>query len=109
LKLDKKAYGFNREMRIKQIIHQVADELGVKILEAAINPDNIYLLISASPTIPIHKIVKRIKGRSSNILRKEFPELLKLPSLWIHSYYASTIGAVSKEDIEEYIQAQKGV
>jgi putative transposase len=95
--------------RLEQIIHQVADELGVKILEAAINPDNIHLLISASPTIPIHKIVKRIKGRSSNILRREFPEVLKLPSLWTHSYYASTIGAVSKEDIEEYIQAQKGV
>jgi putative transposase len=53
--------------------------------------------------------VKRIKGGSSNILRKEFPELLKLPSLWTRSYYVSTIGAVSKEAIEKYTEAQKGV
>jgi putative transposase len=53
--------------------------------------------------------VKRIKGRSSNILRREFPELLKLPSLWTHSYYASTVGSVSKEVVEKYIEAQKGV
>jgi putative transposase len=53
--------------------------------------------------------VKRIKGRSSNILRREFPELLKLPSLWTHSYHVSTIGAVSKEAVEKYIEAQKGV
>jgi putative transposase len=95
--------------RLEQIIYQVADELGIKVLEVAINPDNVHLSISAYPTIPVHKIVKRIKGISSNVLRKEFPELLKLPSLWTHSYYVSTIGAVSKETIEEYIEAQKGV
>jgi putative transposase len=95
--------------RLEQIIYQVADELGIKVLELAINPDHVHLFISAYPTIPVHKIVKRIKGRSSNILRREFPELLRLPSLWTHSYYVSTIGAVSKEAIEKYIEAQKGV
>jgi putative transposase len=95
--------------RLKQIIRQVADELGVKALELAINPDHVHLFISAYPTIPVHKIVKRIKGGSSNILRRELPELLRLPSLWTHSYYASTIDAVSKEAIEKYIEAQKGV
>jgi len=67
------------------------------------------LFISAYPTIPIHRIVGRINGRGSNILRRKFPELLKLPSLWIHSYYVSTVGAVSKEIIERYIEAQRGV
>jgi len=95
--------------RLEQVIHKAADELGIKVLELAINPGNVQLFVSAPPTIPLHKIVKRIKGRSSNILRKEFPEPLKLPSLWTHSYYVSTIGAVSKETIEEYIEAQKGV
>ncbi|MDK2876429.1 MAG: REP-associated tyrosine transposase [Archaeoglobaceae archaeon] len=82
--------------------------MGIKIIELAINPDHLQLFISAYPTIPVHKIVKRIKGRSSNILRREFPELLKLPSLWTHSYFVSTIGNVSKEAVEKYIQAQKG-
>jgi len=95
--------------RLEQIIYQIADELGVKVLELAINPDHVHLFVSAYPTIPAHKIVRRIKGRSSNILRREFPELLKLPSLWTHSYFVSTTGAVSKETIEKYIEAQKGV
>jgi len=51
---------------------------GFKVLELAINPDHVHPLISAYPTIPIHKIVKIIKGGSSNILRREFPELLRL-------------------------------
>lgn len=94
--------------RLEQIIYDVANKLGIKIIELAINPDHLQLFISAYPTIPVHKIVKRIKGRSSNILRREFPELLKLPSLWTHSYFVSTIGNVSKEAVEKYIQAQKG-
>jgi putative transposase len=53
--------------------------------------------------------VERIKGGSSNILRREFPELLRPPPLWAHSYYVSAIGAASKENIEKYIEAQKGV
>ena len=95
--------------RLEQIIRQVADELGIKVLELSINPNHVNLLISAYPTIPVHKIIRRIKGRSSNILRREFPELLKLPSLWTRSYYVSTIGAASKEAVEKYIEAQKGV
>jgi putative transposase len=83
--------------------------LGFKVLELAINPDHIHLFISAYPTIPVHKIMKRINGGSSNIFRREFLELLRLPSLWMYSYHVSTIGAISKENIEKYIEAQKGV
>jgi REP element-mobilizing transposase RayT len=35
--------------------------LGFKVLELAINQDQVHLFISAYPTIPAHKIVKRIK------------------------------------------------
>jgi putative transposase len=49
--------------------------------------------------------MKRIKGGSSNILRREFLELLRLPSLWMHSHHVPTIGTVSKENIEKYIEA----
>ena len=39
----------------------------------------------------------------SRILRQEFPELLKLPSLWTRSYFVSTAGNVSRETIKKYI------
>lgn len=46
------------------------------------------------------------KGRSPRILREEFPHLLKLPSLWTHSYFGSTAGNVSNKTIQQYIEAQ---
>lgn len=93
--------------KLEHIVYEVADELGIKVLKLAINPDHLHLFVSAHLTISIHKIVKRIKGRSSLILRQEFPELLKLPLLWTHSYFVATIGNVLEETIEKYIEAQK--
>ncbi|QFS47545.1 putative transposase [Nostoc sphaeroides CCNUC1] len=41
--------------------------------------------------------------KRSNYLRKEFPELKKLPSLWTNSYFFSTAGNVAADTIERYI------
>ena len=43
----------------------MADELDIKVLKLAVNPDHLHLLVSVYSNIPMHKIVKRIKGRSS--------------------------------------------
>jgi len=91
---------------LMQIIKNKAKQIGVDIIAFEIMPDHVHIFVSAYPTIPIHKIVKEFKGVSSNILRKEFPHLLKLPSLWTHSYFASTAGNISNETIKKYIEAQ---
>ncbi|MDB9437621.1 IS200/IS605 family transposase, partial [Dolichospermum lemmermannii CS-548] len=56
------------------------------------------------PDIAINQVIKAFKGRSSYLLRKEFPELLKLPSLWTNSYFYSTAGQVSADTIRRYIE-----
>jgi putative transposase len=54
-------------------------------------------------------VVKQCKGITSRRLRQQFKHLLKLPSLWTRSYFASTAGNVSAETIRRYIDAQKGI
>ncbi len=44
-----------------------------------------------------------LKGRSSRLLRDEFPELKKLPSLWTRSYFYDTSGKVSTTKVMAYI------
>lgn len=95
--------------RLREIMTQVANEKKVKILALEIMPDHLHLFVSCSPQTVVHKLVKAFKGRSSNLLRKEFPELLKLPSLWTNSYFISTAGNVSSETIRKYIEAQSKV
>ena len=92
--------------RLKKIFAQVAKEKRVKILALEVQPDHLHLFVSCYPQMVVHKLVKAFKGRSSNILRKEFPSLLRLPSLWTNSYFVSTAGNVSSETIQKYIEAQ---
>jgi putative transposase len=93
--------------RLEQIIKQVASEKNWGILDLAIQPDHVHLFVSVDTDVSIRDIANAFKGRSSHDLRKEFPSLLKLPSLWTHSYFASTAGHVSSETIRKYIEEQK--
>jgi len=92
--------------RLKEIFNQVAKEKDIDILTLEVMPDHLHLFVSCQPQMTIHKLVKAFKGRSSNILRKEFPELLKLPSLWTNSYFVSTAGNISDKTIQKYIENQ---
>lgn len=96
-------------VRCKELIKAKCEEKGWTILELAIQPDHIHIFIQVWPTDSPANVVKNIKGITSNRLRKEFPELLKLPSLWTRSYFAATAGNVSSETIKKYIEAQKGL
>ena len=51
--------------------------------------------------------MKWIKGPTSHIIRNEFPQLSRVPSLWTRSYFVSTAGEVSSETIQRYVEAQK--
>jgi putative transposase len=51
-----------------------------------------------------------IKGYTSNVLRKEFPELKsRLPTLWTQSKFISSVGSVTLEVVKQYIEEQRGV
>ena len=102
----KKVLTGNIKTRLEAIVYEVAKEKGIDVLAFEVMPDYVHLFISAYPDITVHQIIKAFKGRSSNLLRKEFPELLKLPTLWTHSYFVSTAGNVSSETITKYIEAQ---
>jgi putative transposase len=92
--------------RLEQIIRQVATENGWEIIRLAIRPDHVHLFIRASPTTLPSDIPRRIKGRSSHLLREEFPQLRKLLSMWTRSFFLSTAGNVSQELIQRYIEKQ---
>ena len=96
--------------RLKDIVRDVAIETGSEVIELEIMPDHVHLLVEVDPQFGIHHLVKLMKGRSSNLLRNEFPWLKsKLPSLWTNSYFVSTVGGAPLEIIKQYIEQQKGL
>ena len=96
--------------RLKEICHEVADELLFEIVEMEVMPDHVHMLVEVDPQFGIHRAVKRMKGRSSHDLRREFPWLRsRLPSLWTNSYFVSTVGGAPLEAVKRYIENQRNV
>ena len=96
--------------RLKEILRGCAEELKCEIIEMEVMPDHVHILASVDPQFGVHRMVKMFKGRSSNILRKEFNSLKrKLPTLWTNSYFVATVGGAPLAIVKQYIENQKNV
>jgi len=97
------------EERLKDLIREVVDEKGAWLVEMEVMPDHVHLLVEVDPQYGIHRLVKAIKGRSSRVLREEFPHLKsRLPTLWTNSYFVATVGGAPLAVVKRYVEQQKG-
>jgi putative transposase len=73
-------------------------------------PDQVHFLMSVDPQFGIHRLMKRVKGRSSRLLLLGCPVLKrKVPTLWTNSYFVSTTGGAPLAISKQYIEQQKPV
>jgi putative transposase len=93
---------------LKHIIRDVCAERDAPIAELETTPDHVRLLVTVDPQYGIHRLVKQIKGRSSRLLRQEFPHLRRrLPTLWTNSYFVATVGGPTSEAVKRYVENQR--
>jgi putative transposase len=98
------------DVRLKEIIQAVCDENQAELIELEVMPDHVHLLVDCDPQFGIAKLIRYMKGRSSRLLRQEFPWLKsRLPTLWTNSYFVSTVGGAPIAVIKQYIENQKHV
>lgn len=96
------------DSRLKTIIQDVCKELDCELLAIEVLPDHIHVLAEVDPQFGIHRFVKTLKGKTSHILRGEFPMLKsRLPTLWSNSYFVSTVGGAPLAVIKQYVESQK--
>ena len=96
------------DARLKQIIREVCAERECNIIELETMPDHVHLLVECDPQYGIHRLVKQVKGRSSRLLREEFPSLKRrLPTLWTNSYFVATVGGAPLALVKQYVENQR--
>ena len=96
------------DVRLKEIIREVCAERNALIEAIEMMPDQVHLLVVVDPQFGIHRLVKQVKGRSSRLLRQEFPHLTsRLPTLWTNSYFVATTGGATLEVVKRYVENQR--
>ena len=93
-------------LRARAIIAQVAEEMGVKILNGVLSSDHIHIFASIPPHVAVSDFVKIAKGRSSKKIQQEFPAIGKRywgRHFWGRGYFSTTSGNITDEMINAYI------
>lgn len=93
--------------RLDELIREKADKRGWKIIALEVTPDHVHLFVKHDPKSSASYVANQLKSFTSRVLREEFPHLKsKLPPLWSSSYSAASVGAVSADTVQRYIDTQ---
>ena len=95
------------QKRARELIIQMCDAESVEILGGVVSKDHIHLHIEYPPKMAISDFVKSVKGRTSRLIQKEYPELSKRywgKHFWAIGYGAWSSGNITDELIQEYLE-----
>ena len=102
-----KILGSEIKVRVRDIIGQVAEEMGVHIENAVVSSDHVHIFVSIPPHIGVSDFIQKAKGRSSRKIQQDFHHQLKNRywgrHFWARGFFSSTSGNVTDEMINNYI------
>lgn len=96
-------------IRLKELFTKCCEINDWSIEELNIQNDHVHMLIQINPKDSISKVMNYVKGGSSRVIRKEFPELEEFlwgDSFWSNGYFAESIGSKNESVIRNYIKNQ---
>jgi len=108
-------------LRVREIIRQVCEELGVTIINGALSRDHVHMFVEIPPHISVSDFVRRAKGRSSRKIQQEFEHIRKRywgqrfwgqrfwgqrfwgQRFWGRGYFSTTAGNITEDIIMGYL------
>ncbi len=100
------------DFAIKHILLNIAEESDFCIEVMESDKDHVHLLVSAPPKLSPLQIVQRLKQESSHRIWQQHANTLRYfywsghEIFWTKGYFVSSIGNVSQETIQNYIENQ---
>ncbi|GAN52421.1 MULTISPECIES: IS200/IS605 family transposase [Methylobacterium] len=99
--------------RLQVIFASVCADFEVELREFNGERDHVHLLVFYPPKVRLSELVNSLKGVSSRLLKKEFPEIASFWSvkksrgvLWTPSYFAGSVGGAPLSILKQYIENQ---
>ena len=96
-------------VRLRGLLYEACRMNGWWIGEISVQVDHVHVLIQINPRNSVAEVVQMLKGGTSRVIRKEYPELEEFlwgDSFWADGYFAETVGRVDEATIRKYIQNQ---
>ena len=97
-------------IRLRLLLHEACEMNQWQIREMSIQADHIHMIVQVKPSDSISGVVHIVKGGTSRVIRKEFPELEEFlwgDSFWGDGYFAESMGHVEEDIVKRYIREQR--
>ncbi len=98
-------------LRVREIIKQVCDEMGVTIINGALPRDHVHVFVEIPPHVAVSDFVRRAEGRSSRKIQQEFKHIRKRywgQRFWGRGYFSTTAGNITKDVAMAYLDRHIG-
>lgn len=95
--------------RLKDIFEYVSKNYNITLKEWNHDTDHIHVLFKAHPNSEISKFLNAYKSASSRLIKKEYPgikEKLYKEYFWSQSFCLISVGGVTIEAVQKYIEGQ---
>ena len=94
-------------LRTREILRQVCSQNGVDIIKGVLSADHVHMFVSIPPKLAVSDLMRRMKGRSSRMIQREFPQLKKRywgKRFWGRGYFSTTNGAITQDIVLQYLE-----
>jgi putative transposase len=95
--------------RLNELFVQACEMNEWEIHELNIQRDHVHMLLQINPRESLSKVIQILKGGTSYVIRKEYPDLEEFlwgDSFWGDGFFAESVGQVNEKVIREYIKNQ---
>jgi putative transposase len=105
----------NEQVRLacEVFIHEASKRYKFKIHALKLEIDHVHLFVESHPTISPSKAAQLVKGYTSRLLFLEFPwlrqSLFRKCAFWSAGLFFRSVGNVTADTIEHYIEHAQGV
>ena len=100
------------EELVRIFVYDKLKQLKILVLAEDCGPDHWHFFLANWKNYSISKIAQYVKGYSSYMIRKLYPELIndKLwgKKFWSEGYFYRTVGVVTKETVKRYVEETQG-
>jgi len=109
IKYRREVFDVDMLKRLEKILRNVCLNFDIKLTEFNGENDHIHLLIEYSPKVQLSQLINALKGVSSRLMRKEYPEIHRYlwnGALWSPSYFTGSCYGASLNILTKYIEQQ---
>jgi putative transposase len=105
-KYRKRVLGGRVATRLNELLDEIAADNDWQIVAREVMPDHVHIFVRVRPTDTPAEVARKLKGRTSRVLRAESAWLGRQRVLWSKSYFAGSVGYVSEATVRRYIEHQ---